>query len=80
MIQYLKGLKTHTSIVIVFLMLLTLFFGTVIFFIVWGLFIIKVLNLNYFNDIDIDSLTLLIVGLLLTYILDSFTKFILRDN
>ena len=80
MLQKLHKLKTNTSIVIVFLMLLILFFLTVIFFITWGLFIIKVLNLDYFKNVGIDSFTLFSAGILLTYILDNLTKLILRDN
>lgn len=80
MLHKLKELKTNTAIVIVFLMLLILFFLTVIFLITWGLFFIKVFNLNYFNNVNLDPFTLFFAGLLLTYILDKLTKIILKDN
>lgn len=80
MLHILQNLKTNTSIVIVVLTLLALFIGTVCFFITWGLFIIKVFNLNYFNNVNIESFTLFYAGLLLTYILHKLTTIILNDN
>ncbi len=80
MFHKLQDLKTNTSIVVVFLMLLALFFVTVFFFITWDLFIIKVFNLNYFNNVNLDSFTLFFAGLLITYILVNLTTLILSET
>ena len=37
-------------------------------------------NLNYFNNVNLDSFTLFVAGLLIAYILDNLTTLILSET
>ncbi len=75
-----KNLTTLSSLAIVTFALIFLLLVTIAFLFIWFLFALKIFDIDYMSNIELDSFTLFATGLLLTFILDRLTKLILRNH